>query len=404
MADEVDRSDEYGGADAEEYDTDDDDEDGFEEEESSENEGGSEEEEDDVDGSEEEEDDGEDDGSEGEEDDGSEEEEGDDEANGSEEEDEPYEDDGSEDDDDGTVDLPSPEEILKLGLLKLHFSEQRTAQNKLSRRIAWFQSGYGCPPYVVYEMWSDLHTTEVVAARIEPLEVNFQIDIADFLMTLEWLHCYQPESRREGHTGLSTKTIRKRCWYYAEKLQALKAQKIVWPDDIPLDTIWLMTVDGTHFMLNEPQHPEFSQDKDFYSHKKNRAGWCYELGICLYKNALIWMKGPFKAGQNDKNNFAAPGGLKEVLAQQGLKAIGDKFYNGHPDEVSCYNRYDSLEVKKFKSRALVRQEKFNGYLKQFDILDQRFRHLGIKKFATCFESVAVVCQYRIELECPLEEL
>jgi hypothetical protein len=395
MADEADSSD---ADDAEELDSEEDDgsdeedEDdegnGFEEDEESDNEdedNGSEEENDDEDG-----------GASGEE-------ESDDEDNGSEEEDESFEDHGSEEDD-VSVDLPSATDILVLGLRKLHFDHQRIDNNNMERRIQWFQAGFGCPPYVVEQMWIDLHTTEFVDARIEPEQVNFPIAIVDFLMTLEWLRCYQTELRREGYWGLSTKTIRKRCWYYAEKLQALKAQKIVWPDDYPADTIWICTVDGTHFMVNEPRHPEFSQDKAYFSHKKNHAGWCYELGICLYKSQLIWMHGPFKAGRNDKNNFVHPGGLKERLAQEQLMAIGDKFYNGYPDEVSIFNRYDEEEVKQFKRSALLRHEKFNGLLKQFDILDHRFRHVGAESFATCFEAVAVVCQYRIELECPLDDI
>ena len=369
MADEDDWS-----GDAEEFDSDESDEDDESDEEGPF--------EDDEDGSEEEEDDSDEDGSEEEEDN----DEDNDEDSESEGDDESYEED---------IDIPK---MLMIGLKRAHFSALKIGRNKIERQLEWFQSAYGCPPSVAVAIWEDLDTL------IDPDEVDFPISIDDFLMTLEWLHSYQPERRREGHTGLSPKTIRKRCWYYAGKLQALKEQKIVWPNDIPPDSIWLMTVDGTHFMVNEPKHPEFSQDKDYFSHKKHRSGWCYELGLCLYKNNLIWMKGPYKAGQNDKNNFTRPGGLKEKLAQLGLKAIGDKFYNGYPNEVSTFNRYDSAEVKKFKSRALLRQEKFNGYLKQFDILDHRFRHHGPEKFATCFEAVAVITQYRIELECPLEPL
>ena len=165
-----------------------------------------------------------------------------------------------------------------------------------------------------------------------------------------------------------------------------------------------MTIDGTHVTINEPLHPDFSQDKKYFSHKKNRAGWVYEVGLSLFTSNLIWMNGPHKAGANDKTIFAFPGGLKEVLAQEGVKAIGDKFYNGHPNEVSTFNAQDSHEVKRFKSRALKRHERFNGLLKQFAILDGCYQHKGSEKFAACFEAVAVICQYRLELECPLYDI
>jgi DDE superfamily endonuclease len=165
-----------------------------------------------------------------------------------------------------------------------------------------------------------------------------------------------------------------------------------------------MTVDGVHCSINEPKHPEFSQDKDYFSHKKAHAGYCYELGISIFTPNLIWMSGPHKAGQNDKTIFVKAGGLKEALRDAHVKAIGDKFYNGHPNEVSCFNAYDSEDVREFKRRALLRHEKFNGLLKQFAVLDTRYRHLSPEKFASCFEAVVVICQYRIELECPLFDI
>lgn len=315
------------------------------------------------------------------------------------------EEDGADDEDDGGdddhIDIKSKEEILEIGLLSSGFSEERLARNNLDRRIEWFQTSFGCSPIVVEKMWTDLQTTDIEAARIGGGDIT--ISIYDFLNTLEFLKCYQPEKKREGHTGLSSKTLRKRCWFYFQKLQALKEAKIIWPQ-YPLDTIWVMSVDGIHFAINEPKHPEFSQDKKYFSHKKQRAGYAYELGICLFSSNLIWMSGPHKAGQNDKTIFAKPGGLKEALAEHGIMAIGDKFYNGHPNEMSCYNAYDSDEVKLFKRRALLRQESFNSLLKQYAILEGRFRHAGREKFEIAFEAIAVICQYRIERECPLWEI
>ena len=298
------------------------------------------------------------------------------------------------------IDDQTSDDILRQGLLSRGFSQKRLDRNNLNRRIAWFQSFFGCPPVVVEQMWFDLQTTVTVEARIG--EDNIKISILDFLNALEFLKCYRPEINREGPTGRSCKTLRKRCWWYSRKLQALKTDKIIWPE-YPLDTIWVMTVDGTHFAINEPTHPELSQDKDYFSHKKGRSGLCYELGISLFSSNLIWMSGPHKAGENDKTIFVKPEGLKEVLRAEGVKAIGDKFYNGHPNEVSIFNAYDNEEAQKFKARALLRHESFNCLLKQYAILDGRYRH-SMEHFATCFEAVAVICQYRLELECPLYDI
>jgi hypothetical protein len=303
-------------------------------------------------------------------------------------------------------DFRTPDEVRELGLLTRGYTQERLLKNKSERLDEWFQVSFGCPSFVVSAMWSDLQTTEIDDARIgDDSDPDYiAISIYDFLNALEFLKCYLPEKKREGMTQLSAKTLRQRSWYYCRKLQALKHEKLVWPANLPQDTIWVMTVDGTHCAINEPLHPQFSQDKDYYSHKKNRSGWVYEVGISLFTPDLIWLNGPFKAGANDKTIFACPGGLKEVLAQEGLKAIGDKFYNGHENEVCTFNAQDSYEVKKFKSRALKRHERFNALLKQYAILDGRFRNKGAEKFATCFEAVAVISQYRLELECPLYDI
>jgi hypothetical protein len=60
-------------------------------------------------------------------------------------------------------------------------------------------------------------------------------------------------------------------------------------------------------------------------------------------------------------------------------------------------------VKNFKSRALLRHETFNGYMKKFDALSGRFRH-SVERFENCFEAVCVVCQYQIEIESPLFDI
>ena len=160
-----------------------------------------------------------------------------------------------------------------------------------------------------------------------------------------------------------------------------------------------MTVDGTHIWIAEPGHEEYSQDSKYFSHKFNKAGVNYELGIAIASGRLLWMNGPFKAGQNDLNIFVKEG-LEQRLLLLKKKAIGDGIYRGHEKAVSYPNYSDSYGVKKFKSRALKRHEDFNGMTKTFKILSGRFRH-GVGKIAAAFESVAVICQYKIERDEPL---
>jgi hypothetical protein len=103
-------------------------------------------------------------------------------------------------------------------------------------------------------------------------------------------------------------------WYFLTRLQALKEEVIVWPGpDEWGDNIWIITLDGTHCWIEEPTHPDWSQDKSFYSHKYNKAGVNDELGIAIACSCLVWMKGPFKAGKIDGKTFVEDG-LKDLLA------------------------------------------------------------------------------------------
>ena len=52
-----------------------------------------------------------------------------------------------------------------------------------------------------------------------------------------------------------------------------------------------MTVDGTHVWIEEPGHEIHSQDSQYFSHKFNKAGINYELGVSIALGRLIWMNG-----------------------------------------------------------------------------------------------------------------
>jgi hypothetical protein len=96
-------------------------------------------------------------------------------------------------------------------------------------------------------------------------------------------------------------------------------------------------------------------------------------------------------------------GLKDKLLATKKVAIGDGGYSGHPEVVSSPNPLDDYDVKLFKSRALKRQEKFNGHIKTFRSLEGRFCY-SIGRFKSVFEAVCVICQYQIETDKPLYDI
>ena len=95
--------------------------------------------------------------------------------------------------------------------------------------------------------------------------------------------------------------------------------------------------------------------------------------------------------------------MRDKLAAIKKKGAGDKAYNGSPNECVTFNAHDHLVVKAFKSRIQMRHEQFNGMLKEYSSLDDRFRH-GMEQFKVCFEAACVICQYRMEDGEPLFDL
>ena len=103
-------------------------------------------------------------------------------------------------------------------------------------------------------------------------------------------------------------------------------------------------------LFKNQNHPIWSQDRGHHSHKYNRAGINYQLGISFAENKRIWMNSLFKAGKNDVSIFTK-NGLKNRLLNLKKKAIGDGGYYGHYNCISAPNIHDSKAVWTFKSRA-----------------------------------------------------
>ena len=287
-------------------------------------------------------------------------------------------------------------EVLKKGLVLAGVDEQSIQRRKHQTNVKTFVDRYGTTHIVCAAIWEDLQVTTIANAYL-PVSERGGFDY--FLMALHFLKRYDVESERALTYKRHRDTVRDRSWYFIERIQALKEEKIRWPEDN--NDTWIMTVDGVHCWCYEPKHPEFSMDTKYYSHKYNKAGLNYELGVSISESRLIWMKGPFPAGTNDKTVFREHG-LCDRLRHVGKKAIVDGGYYAADllDVLSPPNASDSPRVKKFKRRAQRRHEVFNGMIKSFECLSQRFRH-GEAKFASCFEACCVIMQYQMENGSPL---
>jgi DDE superfamily endonuclease len=149
-----------------------------------------------------------------------------------------------------------------------------------------------------------------------------------------------------------------------------------------------ISVDGTHCRINEPGN---NPSSEWYSHKFHKAAVNYEIGIDLHSSKVVWVNGPFPAGQSDLCVYRKENGLRTVI-QEGKKVIADNGYQSKDEiNLSTPNPFDSNAVKQYKTRARARHESFNKRIKDFGILSERFRH-GFNKHKIAFESVCVIVQ------------
>lgn len=306
-------------------------------------------------------------------------------------------DDNASDDDEVFVSqIVTVDEMLSAGLLLAKLNEGRS---KRAVKEKDFTDRYGSSARVLAQLWEDLQLTELEDARVLP----DQLDLNGFLMTHHFLRHYQTETERKcTNNGVRVADQRDVVWFYIRKIAALKEEKIVFTKEhMDSDSIWIMTVDGTMSAANEASHPTLSKDPEQFSFKHHSAGYNTEIGVSLIESRCLWINGPYKAGKfTDKAIFIKEHGLRDLLKSIGKKGIADGGYTGYPNELSTPNAHDSPSVRKFKSRASHRHEAFNGMLKKFDCLKDKFRH-GEEKYVLCFLACAVLCQYQLELGSPL---
>ena len=193
------------------------------------------------------------------------------------------------------------------------------------------------------------------------------------------------------------KTVLAMVWKYIRAIQALKEKKIKWifGDDSNHEEFFIVSVDGVHCRIYEPRTQPSS---GWYSKKFNKAGLTYELAVAIHHNRIVWVNGPFPAGQNDIKVFRKPDGLMSKIPE-GCRAIGDEGYRGEPLKVSTKNTYNLPELKDFENRVRARHETVNSRLKAFGVLNQVFRSKGsnrMKNHKSAFEACCVIVQYELD--------
>lgn len=225
-----------------------------------------------------------------------------------------------------------------------------------------------------------------------------------FLATLHFLYRYPTEIESSNLWKRTRKTSRKWTWFFVDRIKALKDDLFGWPEDNFGSLIWVMSVDGTHFRTEEPTAEDVPKDPAYFSFKHHSAGFNYEIGLALAESKIIWMSGPWRAGEFNDVKIFCDKGLAWLLKQHKKMVIADNGYRGYPALASTPNPHDPKEVALFKSRARSRQEALNNKFKNFECLSSRFRTSGEGRLEACIEAVAVIVQYKMDGGEPLYDI
>jgi hypothetical protein len=203
--------------------------------------------------------------------------------------------------------IVTPEDMLKEGLLTVKYDEKQLQRCCDETNQGRFKDSFGVLPATICKIYEDLQNSNAEDKSTNPPRSmrlkGSKNNLKWFLRTIYYLRKYPTENDIERQLTVNKGWASTNIWEVIEKIQYLKFNKITWPDDLSGEDTWIVTVDGTHIWLYEPDHPLFSQDSDYYSHKFNKAGINYELGIAIASGKLIWLNGPFKAGKNGLQIF-----------------------------------------------------------------------------------------------------
>ena len=131
-----------------------------------------------------------------------------------------------------------------------------------------------------------------------PIELRNLI-LFDFLGAFFFLKKYPDKIEQASFLGCTEKAGGVKTWRYVRAIQALKEKKIKWIFDNgerDFNEYFFLTVDGVHCRIMEPR---FIPSSGWYSHKFHKAGLAYEVAVAVYHNKIVWINGPFPAGQGD---------------------------------------------------------------------------------------------------------
>ena len=294
----------------------------------------------------------------------------------------------------GELPILAPSDILRIGLqcLQIHTNANHT----LKWKNATFLEHYGSDTLVLADIWHDLLHTDIPAAMLLSSECNFK-GLRFFFIAHYYLWFYPKNSKSVSTRFQISKRYTRgvHLWKWITKIAILRQKKIVW--DKSLDSgeseIYILAVDGTDCKVFEKKYFFFNQDKKQFTKKRQHGGLKYEIAMSIRRPKVLWLNGPYCGGMNDLSIFNDKLRAKIKPWKRGIADLG---YPGTQGVLSLPNwGMDSKEFNRFKTRARLRLETFNGRMKKIEIVNHMFCH-SQDKFKDAFEAVALIIQYQMD--------
>jgi len=276
---------------------------------------------------------------------------------------------------------------LELGLEFVNYDKYHQDQVKMEANRRKFRAHYCIGAKAVAALIKDL-----------PPQNPKEFKIYDLFMTLSFVKNYNCAEVHGGNWRVCTDKVKKSVKCYFQKIQLLKKKKIR-VGKFKNETSFAFSVDGVHCRTKERRNNPTAK---VYSHKFHGPGVAYEVGIAIYEDRVLWIKGPFVASTHDKTMFESEDGPPDM--PKGKRGIGDSAYQSLNERMAVHRDGHSKEMTNFINRVRARHESFYNRLKTFGILSN-FRGSWNKKeqHQMFFEGCAVLVQYDMENGHPLME-
>lgn len=256
----------------------------------------------------------------------------------------------------------TPNDIERKGLKMLKISKKTKSQRRKT-----FKKHYGSDGVTVANIWHDISNSDFIDPS-EKAETGVHLHlVAHYFL---WQYPRNSESLASRFPCVCERHCRREpLWKHIRRIQALKEQKIVWNSrlDDRHTEIYVITIDGIDCCVWEKKDPMLPVNRRNWSHKLN------QIGLSIFEPKCVWVNGPFRGGKHDMTIYKEDG-LRDKLKPH-KRAIVDRGYSDHREtNLSRRSGLDSKELDRFKARASLRHETFNGRLKKFNVLRETFQH------------------------------